>query len=133
VKTALWTLLLALLSMLTISAVAVPGDEEGDCAAKIAKAIFGKPYSLSAAIEAAEKHTGGKALRALVDPEDKTAIVEVVLLVATDDEWELLEADVDGKTNKVLEVEEYEEEDEGDEDEGEEDEDDEDEDEDDDD
>ena len=103
--------------MLTISAVAVPADEEGDCAEKIAKAIFGKPFSLSAAIEAAEKKTGGKALRALVDPEDETAIVEVVLLVGNDEEWELLEADVDGKTNKVLEVEEYEEEDESDDDE----------------
>ncbi|MCI0651091.1 MAG: PepSY domain-containing protein [Planctomycetes bacterium] len=79
-------------------------------AAEISKAMRGTTYSMSDAIKEAEKATGGKSIACMVEFENGGAVIEVTIL-KDGDAPKLLEAEIDGKTNKVLEVEDADDED----------------------
>ena len=103
----LWLLIACAVPQLTAS-----GSGEGrDWAATLAGQIDGKAFSLVDAIRAAEAETAGKALAAEVEVEDGRAVVEVLVLTKEPTGARLLEVEVDGASNRVLEVEEEDEDD----------------------
>ena len=73
-------------------------------ATKIAQVLEGKTFSVSAAVQAAENMTSGKAIAAEIEIERGKAVVEVIILKGGP-EPQLLEVEVDGGTNKIIEVE----------------------------
>ncbi|MFG0320661.1 MAG: PepSY domain-containing protein [Planctomycetota bacterium JB042] len=76
----------------------------GPKAARAAKLLAGKTFSIPKAIEAAERRTGGRAIEAEIEIEDGKVVVEIEVLV-TEGDVKLLEVEVDGETNEILEIE----------------------------
>ena len=107
---------LVLVATLGLTAFATSGGKTaGPKAARAAKAIAGQTFSIVAAVQAAERHTGGVALEAEVEIENGKAVVEVEILKGGAVP-QLLEVEIDGATNEILEVEDEDEEEDDDDD-----------------
>ncbi|MBI4880022.1 MAG: hypothetical protein HY812_10250 [Planctomycetes bacterium] len=100
---------LTLVVAVALCASAAVVSFEGDRAAKLAAALKGLKFSVSDAVLAAEKETSGKAVGAEIEVEKGKAIVEVLVLKEEDVQGvktsKLLEVEVDGESNKIIEVE----------------------------
>lgn len=105
-----WAAGLGIVAAMAIPAVAWsratrPGEGgESEHAARIAAALQGKTFSLVDAIRAAQAAAGGTPIESEVEVEEGRARVEVVLL-QPGPHPELVEVEIDGATNKVLEIE----------------------------
>ena len=94
----------------------VVAEEDGaDAAVRVLQVIQNKSFSVSAAAATAEKETGGRAVRCEVEVEDGRAVVEVLVAVEKPVP-QLLEVEVDGASNRILEIEDADGEDEDDDD-----------------
>jgi hypothetical protein len=122
-KTWTWLLVSVVVGAAGISAVA--GARGGARAEKLAKSLHGLTWSVGDAIRAAEAKTGGKAVGSEVEAEKGKAVVEVLILKEGDPQKgtapQLLEVEVDGSDNSILEIEEEDDGDDGEESDGEDD------------